>query len=221
MTQRPIRTRTPRHSAGEDPDKRAAIIAGAAHVFLQTGFDAASVNDICTAAGVSKSTLYVYFSGKESLFDALLEERRERLFRGLHDSLRGPAPLADRLAAFAREMAEIVCSDEVIGAQRIVIGIAERRPDLGARYYEAGAQKGHAVLRAALDQEIAAGTLRIPDPDLAAYQFVELAAAGYWRSRLFGKLTAPPPKAALTATAKSAVAMFLAAYGTAAQDPVP
>ena len=46
------RTRTPRHAAGEDPDKRAAILAGAAHVFLQTGFDATSVNDICRAAGV-------------------------------------------------------------------------------------------------------------------------------------------------------------------------
>jgi AcrR family transcriptional regulator len=216
MTDHPVRTRTPRHAAGENPDKRAAIIEGAAHVFLQAGFDAASVNDICAAAGVSKSTLYVYFDGKEDLFETLVEEKRERLFQGLHDSLRGPAPLSARLGAFARGMATIVCSDEVIGAQRIVIGIAERRPDIGIRYYEAGAQKGHAVLLEALHEEITAGTLRIADPALAAYQFVELAAAGHWRQRLFGKATTPPSPATIAITAESAVTVFLAAYGTGA-----
>jgi TetR/AcrR family transcriptional regulator of autoinduction and epiphytic fitness len=207
------RTRIPRHAAGENPDKRAAIIEGAAQVFLQAGFDAASVNDICAAAGVSKSTLYVYFSGKEDLFETLVEEKRELLFQGLHDSLRGPAPLAARLGAFARAMAHIVCSDEVIGAQRIVIGVAERRPDIGIRYYEAGAEKGHAVLLGALHEEIAAGSLQIPDPALAAYQFVELAAAGHWRRRLFGKAAKAPPPEEIAATAESAVTVFLAAYG--------
>ena len=210
------RSRTPRHAAGENPDKRTAIMEGAAHIFMQKGFDAASVNEICMAAGVSKSTLYIYFSGKEDLFEKLIEERRERLFKTLHESLRGPDPFAQRLAAFGRSMAQIVCSAEVIGAQRIIIGIAERRPDLGARYYEAGAQKGQAVLLAALQAEIAAGGLTVPDPDLAAYQFIELAAAGLWRRRLFGKEATPPTAKVIAATAESAVAMFLAVYGTKA-----
>ena len=113
-------------------------------------------------------------------------------------------------------MAQIVCSAEVIGAQRIIIGIAERRPDLGARYYEAGAQKGQAVLLAALQAEVAVGGLIIPDPDLAAYQFIELAAAGLWRRRLFGKEATPPTAKVIAATADSAVSMFLAVYGTKA-----
>jgi AcrR family transcriptional regulator len=207
------RTRTPRHAAGEDPDKRASILAGAARVFMQTGFDATSVNDICRAAGVSKSTLYVYFSDKEDLFEHLIEGERERLFRGLRQSLQSPGPLAERLTGFARALADIILSDEVIRAQRIVIGMAERRSDMGARFYDAGAQRGQMVLLEALQAEIAAGTLLISDPSLAAYQLVELSTAGLWRRRLFGKMSTPPLAEVIRSTAESAVAVFLAAYG--------
>lgn len=207
------RTRTPRHAAGEDPDKRAAILAGAAHVFMQTGFDAASVNDICRAAGVSKSTLYVYFSDKEDLFEHLMENERERLFRGLKQSLQNPGPLPQRLAAFAIALANIILSDEVIRAQRIVIGMAERRSDMGARFYDAGAQRGQMVLLDTLQAEITAGTLTIADPSLAAYQLVELSTAGLWRRRLFGKTATSPTADVIRSTAESAVTVFLAAYG--------
>ena len=43
-----------RHAAGEDPAKRAQILEGARQVFMNVGFDAASMNDITRAAGVSK-----------------------------------------------------------------------------------------------------------------------------------------------------------------------
>ncbi|HVG49092.1 MAG TPA: helix-turn-helix domain-containing protein, partial [Rubellimicrobium sp.] len=53
-----------RHGAGEDPRKRDQILEGARQVFMEQGYDAASMNDICRAAGVSKGTLYVYFANK-------------------------------------------------------------------------------------------------------------------------------------------------------------
>lgn len=209
---RATRIRTPRHTAGEDPDKRAAILTGAAHVFMKTGFDAASMNDICRAAGVSKSTLYVYFSNKEDLFEHLIEGERERLFLGLQQTLRGPSPLPRRLTAYAIALANIICSDDVIRAQRIVIGMASRRADFGARFYDGGAQRGHAVLLETLLAEIERGTLSIPDPSLAAYQFIELASAGLWRRRLFGKDNQIPTPKMIRAVAESSVVLFMAGY---------
>ncbi len=67
-------------AAGQDPAKRAQILDGAREVFARLGFDAASMNDITREAGVSKSTIYVYFASKEDLFEALVAETRERLF---------------------------------------------------------------------------------------------------------------------------------------------
>ena len=203
-----------RHAAGEDPAKRAAILAGAAQVFLESGFDAASVNDICRAAGVSKSTLYVYFSGKEDLFEALVEQQRDRLFADLDGRLSEVRPLADRLRDFACALAAILCSEEVIRAQRTVIGMAERMPDLGARFYDVGAQRTQQALGAFLQSETAAGRMAVPDVALAAAQFVELTAAGLWRQRLFGKLTAPPDSARRDAVARAGADLFMKAYAT-------
>ena len=47
---------------------------GARTVFLEKGFDAASMGEIARQAGVSKGTLYVYFESKEELFEAIFEE---------------------------------------------------------------------------------------------------------------------------------------------------
>src|SRR5271167_4219108 len=58
----------------DDNAKRRQIVEGARSIFLANGFDAASMNDIARTAGVSKGTLYVYFTNKEQLFEAIVHE---------------------------------------------------------------------------------------------------------------------------------------------------
>lgn len=53
--------------------KRATITQAAAEVFARKGFQGASMDDIATAAGVSKGTVYGYFENKEELFYATFE----------------------------------------------------------------------------------------------------------------------------------------------------
>ena len=68
----------------EEDGKRRQILDGAMRVFLDKGFDAASMSGIARAASVSKGTLYVYFEDKQTLFDAIVQERchihAERVF---------------------------------------------------------------------------------------------------------------------------------------------
>ena len=52
--------------------KRRQIMEGARTVFLASGFDGASMNDIARAPGVSKGTLYAYFESKYELFEAII-----------------------------------------------------------------------------------------------------------------------------------------------------
>jgi AcrR family transcriptional regulator len=204
---------TRRHAAGADPAKRAQILEGAERIFLDKSFATASVGDICAAAGVSKGTLYVYFQNKEDLFAALIEDHREKLFQGIAPILEGEDPVSDRLAAYGRRLAEVICSDTVIRAQRIMIGTIEQMPELGVRFYEGGAQRGQRILERCLVREVEAGNLHIADTSLAAYQFIELATAGLWRQRLFGKLTEPPTDTEIAIRADAAVRMFMMTYG--------
>lgn len=201
-----------RHAAGQDPEKRTQILHGAWRVFMEQGFDSASMNNICKAAGVSKGTLYVYFENKEDLFVALIENRRGAFFATLQTELAGAGTLEDRLVAYARALARKLNSDDVIRLQRIVIGVVERMPELGERFYEVGAKHFLGALRDFLEAETQAGTLAIADLDLAATQFSELASAGTWRSRLFGHRAAPPSEADIAHVADEAVRMFLSAY---------
>src|SRR5215467_1970385 len=58
----------------EDSSKRRQILDGARKVFMDLGFDGASMGEIARSAGVSKGTLYVYFADKNRLFEAIVEE---------------------------------------------------------------------------------------------------------------------------------------------------
>ena len=58
----------------EENSKRRQILDGARNVFLNLGFDGASMGEIARAAGVSKGTLYVYFADKNRLFEAIVEQ---------------------------------------------------------------------------------------------------------------------------------------------------
>ena len=54
-------------------ETRANILDAAVRRFALSGFNAASVDEICSDAGVSKGAFYHHFSSKQALFMALLE----------------------------------------------------------------------------------------------------------------------------------------------------
>jgi AcrR family transcriptional regulator len=52
---------------------RVAILDAAEKLFASRGFDAASLNDVAVAAGLSRGTPSYFFGSKERLYDAVLE----------------------------------------------------------------------------------------------------------------------------------------------------
>lgn len=64
-------------------ERRARVLAAALRTFAEVGYDAASMNQIAAAAGVTKPVLYDHFPSKQELFVAVLEGvRNELLARG-------------------------------------------------------------------------------------------------------------------------------------------
>lgn len=209
----PAENRRGRRAAGQDPDKRRQILEGARRVFINLGFDAASMNDITREAGVSKGTIYVYFANKEELFEALIDEERQSIFGNLYDALEsGDDDLRETLIRYGIALARKITSPMVLRAQRTVISICERMPELGVRFYERGPKKGHERLVVYLTRAIEAGKLDIPDIDLAAYQFVDLCMARMFRQCLFGYQTKTPTEAEITRIVTAGVDVFLKAY---------
>jgi len=55
-------------------DTISQIMAAAIHLFSHSGFEAASVADICTQAQVSKGAFYHHFPSKQALFLAIVDQ---------------------------------------------------------------------------------------------------------------------------------------------------
>lgn len=62
--------------------RRAALLAAAARLFAERGFDGVTLGDIGEAAGVSGPAVYRHVSGKQALLGAILVDVSERLLRG-------------------------------------------------------------------------------------------------------------------------------------------
>lgn len=201
-----------RPPAGTDPRKRRQILDGAVSVFRKTGFDAASMADVASEAGVSKATLYVYYPSKEQLFAAVVGEERDRNIDQIVETLDPALPAPAALSHFGQMIALTLGRPQVIQAHRIVIGVCERLPEIGQQMYEAGARRVGGALKTYLKARIAEGELEIDDLDLAAQQFLELCQAGIVRPRLFCAITTPVDEAEAERVSKGAVEMFLARH---------
>jgi AcrR family transcriptional regulator len=202
----------PRSAESTDTAKRRQILEGARSLFLAQGFDAASMNAIAQEAGVSKGTLYVYFKSKEELFEAIVEEQcsaqGEQIFAFDDDPDVGGV-----LRRLGCEFVRFLCRPGGISPIRTVIAIADRMPELGARFYRAGPARGIANLKAYFEEQVARGVLKPHDCEVAAAQFIDACLSMTFRPMLFN-FAGPPDDARINHVVDMAVCMFLAAYGT-------
>lgn len=195
----------------EDSAKRRQIVEGARSVFLSNGFDAASMGEIAKVAGVSKGTLYVYFKDKDELFKAIVE--RECLFQaeGIFDFDNADPDVAGTLTRAGVAYVQKLCAPSRQAPLRAVIAIADRMPNIGRTFYEAGPAIGLAKMRAYLEAQVAAGRLEIPDCEIAAAQFLELSQAMLFKPVLFN-FAPTPPLERIEYVVNMAVRTFMAAY---------
>jgi len=195
----------------DDSTKRRQIIVGAHAVFLALGFDAASMNDIARAAGVSKGTLYVYFNSKEALFEAIVEQECDAQAEAIFELDPSDRDVEGVLGRLGVAFVKFLCQPEKASAIRTVTAIAHRMPDLGRKFYERGPARGIAQLADYLTAQVKAGGLAIEDCELAAAQFIETCHATLFKPVLFNFAPAPSPER-IERVVRNAVKVFLAAY---------
>jgi AcrR family transcriptional regulator len=77
-------------------DKREKIIGAAFRLFCQQGFQATSTALIAKEAGVATGTLFLYFSSKDVLINALYQEAKAGLTAYLQAGYPSPPAVGDR-----------------------------------------------------------------------------------------------------------------------------
>ncbi|WP_339715228.1 helix-turn-helix domain-containing protein, partial [uncultured Sneathiella sp.] len=82
-------------------NRRQELMAAAAHLFNQRGYDATSMRDIAREAGMLAGSMYYHFSSKDELIIATYEEGRRLLITSLLEAIEGVEDPWERLTAAA------------------------------------------------------------------------------------------------------------------------
>ncbi len=185
------------------------LIEGASRIFLEHGYEGASVDEIARAAGTSKATLYSYFPDKRQLFEAVVQAQCSRqslvICEAAHDE-----PIEETLRGMARSFAGFLFSPGAQEMFRVCIAESRRFPEVGAAFYASGPAVARSRLQAFFEVAAARGELAVDDPEIAADQFAALCKTGGFLRMLLGGQ--PVPEEETARIADEAVRTFLARY---------
>jgi AcrR family transcriptional regulator len=139
--------RPPKDLAG---DVKARILDAAQQVFLERGYQSASLDEIAHVAPASKPTIYAHFPGKDALFEAVVARVVDGLtnFEGFEPKGR---TAQDKLASLGVELVERFIQ-ETLGITRATIAEADRFPALSRHVHEAGRDQAAAAVSHILNE---------------------------------------------------------------------
>jgi TetR/AcrR family transcriptional regulator, mexJK operon transcriptional repressor len=201
---------------GRTARKRGAIVDAARTLFLRRGYAGTSMDDVAAAAAVSKQTVYKNFADKQRLFTEVVTGDVARTAREgavLPDGIADAAGLEVALREFARRHVVDVLHPDLVRMRRVLIGEAERFPDLARTWYATAIEPAHAAFAARFADLARRGLLTVDDPLLAAEHFNWLVLSVPMNRAMFLGLDEPFPLADLQRWADEGVRVFLAAYG--------
>lgn len=96
-------------------DTREVIVESAFSCFGRQGLQKATIVDIARTAGVSRSTVYEYFSDKAAVIEACAEHASERFYREMSKAMERGSSLEDKLsraAVFVTQARRVIASEK-------------------------------------------------------------------------------------------------------------
>lgn len=159
--------------------RRQAFLEAARVVFLEFGYEAASVNEVVRRAGGSLATLYAHYGNKQGLFLAVAQYQHELFFReGIPTNIEH-LPIADGLQRIGEQFLRTLLLPANIDFYRLLVGEGRKFPQLLSRYVIAATDNIRNAVSAYLRARIEAGDCSIGAPDTAASVFLEMLRSHY------------------------------------------
>ena len=149
------------------------LLDAALSLFVSKGFSATKVEDVAASAGVSKGTLFLYFSSKEDLFKAVIR-----------------ANLADHFPAWNQEFEEFlgttpamleyamlswwqrIGSTDASGITKLVMSEANNFPEVVQFYDQEVIRPGHELFQRILQRGIDSGEFVVFNTEQAVHSLV-------------------------------------------------
>ena len=137
------------------------LVAAALDVFVERGYEAATLADVARRAGVTKGTIYLYFASKEALFKAVVRETIVPVIaqgEALAQSFTGSA--RDLLERLVREYWRLVGETRLAGIPKLMMAEAATFPELTSFYYDEVVTRGHRLMAGVIERGVKNGEFR-------------------------------------------------------------
>ena len=148
------------------------LLQVAAEVFLEKGYEAASLDDIIRRAGGSRRNIYTQFGGKEGLFKSLIMQIASQALAPMKEHANEEGNLKAQLSSFAAGVMSILFSPAALGLSRIALFDGIRFPEIAEVYYASGPASAASSLAGLLEAARSRGAIQCPDCTMAANQFI-------------------------------------------------
>ncbi len=195
-------------------DREKRILDAALKVFAEMGYSGTTMDAVAAEAGLTKPTLYTYFPSKESLFQAMMLGKRDRML----DVFEHPSPegMVQDLYTFAWDYADTVMRPDLLSLARLIIGEVQRFPEIGRAYQASGPDHLLRGIMRYLSARRDEGLLDFEDAELAAQDLWGLILSAP-RTQALYMPDSTPDRTTLARYIDNGLRVFLKAYSTAPQ----
>lgn len=186
--------------------KRLSILNAAREEFLTAGYEAANMDRIAAGAGVTKQTVYRYFSSKIDLFEATVrfigQASEADFIRHLDNT-----DIRKALVGFAEGFIRWHLEDEPLRVFRLLAMESAKSPEIIETFFAAAPDETHAALSKFFSER-----LGVADPEEPLLLWTSMLSA-FRDDALFGRVK--PDNQKIARLAESATRVLLADLKTA------
>jgi AcrR family transcriptional regulator len=159
-----------RRRPSERPEE---ILEAALDVFAEQGLAGARVEDIAIRAGVSKGTLYLYFSSKDEVFREALRLKTRRILDGLTVAST-PGDPAERLGRLVDAYWAYLRQPSFMRYYRLLLAELDQFPELMRFYSEEVSGRIHELVAGIIREGVDKGTFKNEPPEVVARMLIGL-----------------------------------------------
>ena len=154
-------------------DRPREICAAALDVFADKGFAAAKLDEIARQAGVSKGTLYLYFSDKQELFRAVVRAAVVPNLDAMTATVASlDLPFVTTVTMLLARFADNARRLPIGAVAKMVIGESRNFPELARVWHDEVASKAIGAVTALIERAQQRGEVVPGDPRLFAFSLM-------------------------------------------------
>jgi TetR/AcrR family transcriptional regulator len=149
------------------------LLAAALELFTEKGFAGTRAEEVAALAGVSKGTLFLYFSSKEDLFKAVIQESIEGpLNEGFTELESFTASSAELVPYFMLMWWQRYGATKASGISKLMLSEASNFPELAQFYQQHVMVPGRELIRRVIQRGIDRGEFRQVDTQYAVFSIL-------------------------------------------------